>query len=554
MNLKTFRAASMAEALALVKRELGKDAVILNTRSTRVGGVLGFFAKTVVEVTASDQGALLAKRAVGQGRGSAGMEPGGGRSLLQTASERATPNQPGAASSRSNPVEQVLGAGKPPFFAAPSGSPTLPAAWPGGDATGSASVAETGGIAGVYAKPSATAPRATASLADGSNSGSPVVMAVRSMGSSGVSGTGEAGRAQAGHSGPSVMAVRPGRIEQELAAIKMMVSQVLQSSPPVGIVGGVLGGAGVGMPESLFEHYLRLLESQMARTIADEIVGKVRDELSPGELADDSIVRASVLRHLSDLLPAQSTPPRSREACATDGDRAGPADSKRRPHVIALVGPTGVGKTTTTAKLAAAFKLRHGRSVALITTDTYRIAAVDQLRTYANIIGLPLKVVMSPEEMTSAIRELSEFDVVLIDTAGRSQHNADRLDELAAFLEAAEPDETHLVLSCAASEQVMLRTAEAFAPARPTRILFSKLDEAVSFGLIVNVVRGVRERLGLVPVSYVTTGQEVPDHIEPGRPDRLARMILDNRMEVCSGDGPGPRPNRRTPEAQAVGA
>jgi flagellar biosynthesis protein FlhF len=213
---------------------------------------------------------------------------------------------------------------------------------------------------------------------------------------------------------------------------------------------------------------------------------------------------------------------------------------------MALVGPTGVGKTTTVAKLAASFKLRHGRSVALITSDTYRIAAVDQLRTYASIIGLPLKVVMTPDEMRTAIDDLREagHDLILIDTAGRSQNNTDRLAELAAFLDAARPDQTHLVLSSAASEAVLVRTAQAFASTRPNHILFTKLDEAVNFGVLVNVVqrvarelrlsqidpRSAAQRGGGIPLSFVTTGQEVPDHIEPGRADRLARAVLDNRL------------------------
>src|SRR5205814_8215773 len=130
-----------------------------------------------------------------------------------------------------------------------------------------------------------------------------------------------------------------------------------------------------------------------------------------------------------------------------------------RPLTIALIGPTGVGKTTTVAKLAATYKLRHGKRVGLVTTDTYRIAAVDQLRTYAEIIGLPLKVALSPTEMTTVCQGLSECDVILIDTAGRSQREAARLDELRQLLAAAKPHQTHLVLSSTACEAVLLEAA-----------------------------------------------------------------------------------------------
>ncbi len=297
-------------------------------------------------------------------------------------------------------------------------------------------------------------------------------------------------------------------IQRELADIKLLVNQVLHSGPTTSA--GVAAGA---MPEALFRHYLRLLESAVSRDIADSIIGAVRDELTPGELTDEDIVRTTVLRHISSLIPSAGTPP-------LRGGRGGYG-----PHVIALVGPTGVGKTTTVAKLAASYKLRHGKSVALITSDTYRIAAVDQLRTYAGIIGLPLKVVMSPQEMAAAVQSLSQYDVVLIDTAGRSQFNADRLAELREFIEAANPTEVHLVLSSTAGEAVLQKTVANFAPLGPGSVILTKLDEAVNFGVIVNVAR----QLGAA-FSFITTGQEVPDDIEAGQPDRLARMVLDNAL------------------------
>lgn len=307
----------------------------------------------------------------------------------------------------------------------------------------------------------------------------------------------------------------------ELADIKLLVNQVLQSAPAQSP-----GGAAGAMPEALFKQYLRLLEAAVSREIADGIIGAVRDELSPAELSDESIVRATILRHLAGLIPVAEQTTRS----STPGDG--------RPITIALVGPTGVGKTTTIAKLAAAYKLRQGKSVGLITSDTYRIAAVDQLRTYASILGVPLKVVMTPGEMDAAVRSFGNFDVVLVDTAGRSQHASERLQELAAFLDAASPHETHLVLSSTASEGVLVQAAERFIEAgiRPNRLILSKLDEAVNFGVVVNVARKISAKL-----SFITTGQEVPDHLEPGRPDRLARMILDNAIGPIGAPAAGGR-------------
>ncbi len=184
-----------------------------------------------------------------------------------------------------------------------------------------------------------------------------------------------------------------------------------------------------------------------------------------------------------------------------------------------------MGKTTTIAKLAAMYKLRHGKRVGLITADTYRIAAVDQLRTYANIIGLPLKVATTPGDVAVGLAELDDQDVVLLDTAGRSHADAARLTELAAVLGAAAPHETHLVLCAAAAETAMSAALRRFALLRPDRLVFSKLDEAEALGCLPNLV-ALPEAASL-RLSYVTTGQEVPDQIELADARKLARRILD---------------------------
>lgn len=302
--------------------------------------------------------------------------------------------------------------------------------------------------------------------------------------------------AAAGPEGPD-----PADLRRELASIKRLVGQVIRSTG---------ASPAPAFPDALAAMYLRLIESEVATEIADGVVQAVCDELSAADLDNPETVRLCVLTHLARLIPI-----------APEADD-GPSVSTGRPRTIALVGPTGVGKTTTIAKLAAEHKLRRGRRVGLVTCDTYRIAAVEQLRTYANIIGLPLHVALTPAEMVSCCAALSDCDLILIDTAGRSQHDGGRLEELAALLRAAKPDETHLVLAGAASEAVMMRASERFRIADPNRVILTKLDEAVSFGVLVNVAHRVGASL-----SYMTTGQEVPDHIERGGADRLATLVLD---------------------------
>jgi len=266
------------------------------------------------------------------------------------------------------------------------------------------------------------------------------------------------------------------------------------------------------LPDQLFSQYLSLLEQEVAEELAENVLTQVRTKLEDSELEDRSKLRSAIREALADLIPTDGAPSRVE---AGDG----------RPLTIALIGPTGVGKTTTVAKLAATFKLRHRKNVALITIDTYRIAAVEQLRTYANIIGLTLHVVTTLDEMRQALEECRNVDAVLIDTAGRSQRDGEKLDQLKAFLDVASPHETHLVLSSTCSQPVLMEAVERFSEVRTDRIIFTKLDEAVSFGVLVNVARKVNKQL-----SYVTTGQEVPHQIEPGQGERLAGLILGEKL------------------------
>jgi flagellar biosynthesis protein FlhF len=308
---------------------------------------------------------------------------------------------------------------------------------------------------------------------------------------------------------PRAVADHPARaMRDELEAIKSMVGQVLQrQSHPTPAPSG-------DMPQQLFDMYLTLIGQDLSEELANQVVDDIRRELTPAQLRDAGAVREAMLAHLADFIPTADEP-------LSLGRRDG------RPCTVALIGPTGVGKTTTIAKLAATLKLRRGKAVGLVTADTYRIAAVEQLRTYASIIDVPLEVALTPEDMREALGRLESCDVVLVDTAGRSQHDRDRIEELRRFVLAARPHEVHLVLSGAAGQRVLLREAEAFASVGIDRIVLTKLDEAVSFGMLVNVLRTVGKAL-----SFVTTGQEVPDDLESGRPRRLAELVLGGEVSI----------------------
>ena len=308
-------------------------------------------------------------------------------------------------------------------------------------------------------------------------------------------------------------------MEKELSELRKLVGQVLQTTRRTELTSGAAVRYDAPMPEPLLALYMRLIDADVRADAADAIATEVRNELSLAELEDPQIVRATLLRRLETRLPVV------RETAPLHADRG-------RSTIVALIGPTGVGKTTSVAKLAATYKLRHGRNVGLITADTYRIAAVEQLRTYAGIIGLPLHVVRTPQETASAIQSLRDMDVVVLDTAGRSQNDAKRLDELNAHLDAATPDQTHLVLSTTVGPRVLKRTTERFCALNPDRLILTKLDEAESLGLALDAVEQTNK-----PISFVTTGQEVPDDIEPADPSRLARLILDGPGSAEEGVG-----------------
>jgi flagellar biosynthesis protein FlhF len=260
------------------------------------------------------------------------------------------------------------------------------------------------------------------------------------------------------------------------------------------------------VPEEVFDHYLQLIQNQVAEELALDVVRELRKQLRPEHLRNPDFVREKLAEQIERMLPVSGPIQRSRST---------------GPHVVALIGPTGVGKTTTIAKLAANLSLRDGHRVGLITIDTYRIAAVEQLRKYADIIGSPLRVVTTPQDLRQAVESMADCGFVLIDTAGRSPTDTLKLNELKNFLAAARPDEVHLVLSTTASQACIEAAIARFGEVRVDKIIFTKLDEAVHVGVVLNVVRKVNKSL-----SYITTGQDVPNDIEVGRGRRLAQLIL----------------------------
>ena len=195
--------------------------------------------------------------------------------------------------------------------------------------------------------------------------------------------------------------------------------------------------------------------------------------------------------------------------------------------VIAFIGPTGVGKTTTIAKLAAKYALIEGKSVVMVTADTYRIAADLQLKKYGEIMGIPVEVVLTPDDFKKVINKHIDKDLIFFDTAGRSPRNRQHLAELKEFLEVQSPIETHIVISSVMKYYDALSTINNFGLVPIHRMLFTKLDETKNYGMLLNLSVGS----GGIPISFLTIGQNVPDDLEIADPKVISRLIIKGDFE-----------------------
>ncbi len=259
-----------------------------------------------------------------------------------------------------------------------------------------------------------------------------------------------------------------------------------------------------GMAEPVRHFYDILIQNNVDRGIAREIAASVEARLP--ESGDERWVRDVCLHtlqeYMQDIAPIILAP-------GTKG------------HLIFVVGPTGVGKTTTIAKLAANMTFLENKQVALITLDTYRISAAEQLRTFADIIGIPINVAFTPLDLQGALEQFKEHDIIFVDTAGRSPNNQEHMAELCHYVEIANPDEIILVLSVTTNTQDLINIYRQFAVMPINKLIFTKLDETCRYGQIINVLNEIKR-----PLAYFTTGQNVPDDIEVPDPVGIASMLL----------------------------
>jgi flagellar biosynthesis protein FlhF len=442
MLVKTFQAPSMAEALRMVKSELGPDAMILSTKKEATDGVLGMFSKQVYRVTAA-------------------IDP----------THRASPPPAAPVMKREAPVRELTAREEM------ENSMLAPLARE---------------LKGLRDMVDALSRREEESRAAGK--------AAR-----------EAEAIEPSSSGINISNIP----RADLDNIKKLLLATLAKSREVGDV-----------PDSTSPEPVEA-ESNVAVEPAG-IIATAKISPLAQELADSGITSARIgtildtIRMMPNRNDSTSDKGRLGEAFGHLISFAGTLKLKQNaPRVIALVGPTGVGKTTTTAKLAAMHALNQGNQVALITMDIFRVGAVEQLKTYSRIMGIPLEVASTPRELEKAFEKHSGCDLIFIDTAGRSHKDKEKLDEMRKFLEHKIPIDIYLCLSATTKDRELEEILHRFSIFQISKLVFTKIDECESFGNIVNLL--MKDTL---PVAYFTTGQRVPEDIEVATPEKLADMFI----------------------------
>ncbi len=399
----------MQEAIALVKADLGSEAVILHTKRLKKRGLFGLFGSNRVEVVAATD----TKPAVRNGAPAVAQGPSQVQVQMQS---------PALGPTKVQQPPKVQPHGQVPVQAQQSGQVTRP--------------------------------------------------------------------------GGAHVPVEP--LSSELAWVRKELDEIKRALQLRGVEQSEQLPAGVAEAQSL------LMEQEVDERFARELLAAIRARATGEQLNDPAWVKRELLTELTRTIPC-----------------ADPWAMTKGARVQCLIGPTGVGKTTTIAKLAANHSLLGGRRVALVTVDTYRIAAVEQLKTYAEIIGVPVDVAFTPQELREAVERRRDFDVVLVDTAGRSQKNKMQMAELRAFLEALDEPQVHLVFSATTRQRDLDDIIERFGQLPFEYLIATKLDETNTFGLLYNVCRLTGKTF-----SYITNGQSVPDDIEVAESGRIAELIV----------------------------
>jgi flagellar biosynthesis protein FlhF len=478
MQVKKFEAPTIQEALDTIKRELGPEAIILQTKQYKKG--FGLMSKGSVEVTAAISDRSLQKKQHFEKR-------------LPEPARQSIQNLP------ADRQADVYDRHADKLAATTRENVQLSSKKLGSGATSGKAITQTR-YADIDADEVSTRQPMTQSSPQSQAQAQGQVQRRALMQ--------QQAQAQGGARAPSM-------IEHEVTHLKRMVEELRASQEETiaraSEVAGVRGTLNQSTLQSVFEE---LVVGGMDKRFALNLVRKVGFELGPERATSPDLVLEQLATEIMGSIEV---------AAPVFGVRPN-EEAARGPMIVALVGPTGVGKTTTVAKIASVALLKHGLKVGLINLDNYKIAAFDQLGTYAKILNVPFRSVSDTQELNVAIQDFQSLDLILIDTTGRSQRDPGSLKEMQRLMAHLLPQglATYLVLSATTRDNELYDMASRFGVFRPQGLVFSKLDEATTYGAIYNLSQKAK-----LPLVYFTTGQRVPEDFEEATRERLASLLLD---------------------------
>ena len=476
MKIRRYTCTNMQEALLKVKMELGSEAVIMNSRKVRKKGILGVFSKPMIEVVAAiDDDYVKPSRPHVQMRTSPVIQENAPPVYNEPVREQ--PQAEGAfRSERAASLDP-----KYPYMQVP---PPYQQNSPG------------------YARPQHYYDQNGAQVRDERPPQQPQPPEKPSS------------SIQPGAKEP-VADPKIEALENKVKSMESMLEHIYHAvndkkNPQDAALEAGKEASPTVEPDGIRILRTKLAEYELESKLIDRIIEKVRERSGNDPRPEEALAVAArvmaVLLGEPDVIQMRD-----------DG----------RPEIVIFVGPTGVGKTTTLAKIAADFTLNRQKKVGLITADTYRIAAVEQLKTYAEILNIPALIVYSPNEIQEAIKKLSDKDLILIDTAGRSHRNKSHFDELKTLVSSAGADEVYLVVSANTGKYAVKEIVEYYSFMKNYKLLFTKLDEAPVPGVIINA----RYTTGR-PLSYTTAGQSVPDDLDVANPKVIVAGLLGTKTSL----------------------
>lgn len=506
MQVKKFEAATMQEALKVIKRELGPDAIILSTKHLKSG--FGLMSKASVEVTAAVAEKDLKKKKMAEKDLPQNVKEKIWNSKAEKQSEiydTYFEKQLKRANKDRVEIAEASRRAKEPAPIQQTQSRQITDDQRAAAAINAQRQAQRQQQQSVRQQIIETEqPRYAASPAQGSSTAT----AVRERRYIDISDEESPAQARAsivnagGESSSSDTKVRS--LEKDIEQLKSMIGELSSGA----------SGREEGDPD-LSEELVRamhdLANQGIEKKFARAIVRQVSFDLSPEERANEGAIMDKIAYYLMEGVKVRDLL-----------DHVGAVAGKSTSTAVALVGPTGVGKTTTIAKIASLGILEKRLRVGLINLDSYKVAAADQLATYAKIMNVPFRSVTTREELQQAVYDFASLDLVLIDTTGRSQKDQESLLQLRHMLASIEGVQTALLVSATTKDTDITEVVTRFKIFNPVGLVFSKLDETSLYGCIYNV----HKRSGL-PLLYFTVGQRVPEDIEKASAERIADLVLD---------------------------